>query len=198
EQRRVSVAIALVHFPKIVFLDEPTSGLDPVRRHEFWEYMDEINRQYGISFACITHFPEEGEYCDKVAVYLKGKGFVDFGSPMELKSRLPGSGYVIDIVLEMYSTQAVQLLESLPSIDTVLQRGEHLRIFPKSQSNLALSNVLDKLREFDLNVFQLLPKDQVDMVDYFIYMTNKFGKTPPPELKEKKKSKKKKKRKAKR
>lgn len=195
EQRRVSVAISLVHFPKIVFLDEPTSGLDPVRRHEFWEYLDEINRQYGISFACITHFPEEAEYCDKVAVYLKGKGFVDFGTPMELKSRLPGEGYVIDIILDLYTSRAVQLLENLPNVDTVLQRGEHLRIFPKGDSNLALSNVLDELRKFDMNVFQLIPKDQIDMVDYFIYVTRKYvkvGEEKPAEVETDKKKKKKK------
>ncbi|MHA1784380.1 MAG: ABC transporter ATP-binding protein, partial [Candidatus Helarchaeota archaeon] len=145
EQRRVSVAIALIHYPKIIFLDEPTSGLDPVKRHEFWDYIDNINRLYGISFVVITHFPEEAEYCDKVAVYLKEKGFVDFGTPYKLKSRLPGGGFVIDLTLEIYDSKAIQLLESLDSVNAVIQRGESFRIFTNKESNIALSNVLDIL-----------------------------------------------------
>ena len=177
EQRRVSVAISLVHFPKIIFLDEPTSGLDPVKRHEFWDYIDYINRLYGISFVVITHFPEEAEYCDKVAVYLKGKGFVDFGTPFELKERLPGGGFVMDITLELFDSKAIQLLEELDTVEAVLQRGESLRIFSTKASNVTLSNVLDSLNKYGMSVHGIETKEEVDMVDYFIYLsTKKFHK----------------------
>ncbi|NHI94908.1 MAG: ABC transporter ATP-binding protein [Candidatus Lokiarchaeota archaeon] len=173
EQRRVSVAISLVHYPKIIFLDEPTSGLDPVKRHEFWDYIDSINRLYGISFVVITHFPEEAEYCDKVAIYIKGKGFVDFGTPYELKSRLPGGGFVIDITLELFDSKAIQLLEALDTVDSVIQRGESLRIFTTKESNIALSNVLDSLNKYGMSVHGIETKEEVDMVDYFIYLSTK-------------------------
>lgn len=169
EQRRASIAIALIHYPKIVFLDEPTSGLDPVRRYELWDYLDSINKQYGISLVVVTHFPNESEYCDKVAIFMKEKGFIDFGSPHELKTRLPGNGYALEITLEVFDPKVITLLEKLENISFVLQRGESLRIFSQVDTKTLLNIALKTITDMTLKVHRVEPKIEIDMIDLFLY-----------------------------
>ncbi len=169
EQRRASIAIALIHYPKILFLDEPTSGLDPVRRHELWDYLDSINKQYGISLVVVTHFPNEAEYCDKIAIFMKDKGFIDFGSPIELKTRLPGEGYALEITLEVFDPKVISILEKLKDISFVLQRGESIRIFSNKDTKSLLNQTLKTITDMTLKVHQVEPKIEIDMIDLFLY-----------------------------
>jgi len=168
EQRRVSIAIALIHYPKILFLDEPTSGLDPVHRYELWDYLDTINKQYGISLVVVTHFPNEAEYCDKVAIFMKGKGFIDFGTPTELKTRLPGNGFALEITPEIFDPKIISLLESINDISFVIQRGENLRIFSEKSTQAVLDQCLKVLSE-NFAIHQVEPKIEIDMIDLFLY-----------------------------
>ncbi|MFX1293456.1 MAG: ABC transporter ATP-binding protein [Promethearchaeota archaeon] len=169
EQRRASIAIALIHYPKIIFLDEPTSGLDPVRRHELWDYLDSINKQYGISLVVVTHFPNEAEYCDKVAIFMKNKGFIDFGTPSELKSRLPGAGYALKITLEIFNPKVITIIEKLNDISFVLQRGDSIRIFSEKNTKDILNKTLRTINNMMLKIFSVEPKIRVDMIDLFLY-----------------------------
>ncbi len=169
EQRRASIAIALIHYPKLLFLDEPTSGLDPVRRYELWEYLDSINKQYGISLVVVTHYPDEAEYCDKVAIFMKDRGFVDFDSPKELKARLPGKGYALEITLEVFDPKVIPILEKLEGISLVLQRGESIRIFSDKDTKSLLNQTLKTISDMTLKVHRVEPKIEIDMIDLFLY-----------------------------
>ncbi|WXG41357.1 MAG: ABC transporter ATP-binding protein [Candidatus Freyarchaeum deiterrae] len=171
EKRRVSIAIALVHLPKIIFLDEPSSGLDLVRRHELWEYLDRINKLYGTSLVVITHYPAEIDYCDKAAIFVRNRGFVDFGTAEQLKKRLPGEGYTIELVLEDYHPEAVELIRKIKGVDYVIRKGEQIKIFPNKEDNIVLKSVLEKLEGKKIAVRKVEPKVEVDMDDYFIYLT---------------------------
>lgn len=124
EQRRVSVAIALVHRPKVLLMDEPTSGLDPDNRNELWHFLDMVNKEYGTSIVVVTHYPAEAEYCDKCAVFVRGKSLVSFGSPAKLKEALPSRGFAVGVVLEGINPRAKKVLESVEGAKFVLQRGE--------------------------------------------------------------------------
>jgi ABC-type multidrug transport system ATPase subunit len=180
EQRRASIAIALIHYPKILFLDEPTSGLDPVHRYELWDYLDAINKQYGISLVVVTHFPTEAEYCDKVAIFMKGKGFIDFGTPTELKTRLPGNGFALEITPEIFDPKLIPLLESITDISFVIQRGENLRIFSEKGTQFVLDQCLKVLSENNFAVHQVEPKIEIDMIDLFLYHSRFSLKSTPP------------------
>ncbi|MEM2144739.1 MAG: ABC transporter ATP-binding protein [Candidatus Jordarchaeaceae archaeon] len=171
EKRRVSIAIALVHLPKILFLDEPSSGLDLIRRHELWEYLDRINKLYGTSLVVITHYPSEIDYCDKAAIFVRNKGFVDFGTPEQLKERLPGKGYTIGLVLEEYDPKIVEIIRKVKGVEYVLQKGEQLKIFPSKDHNTVLKSILDKLEAKKITPKKVEPKIEIDMDDYFIYLT---------------------------
>ncbi len=174
EKRRVSIAIALVHRPRVLFLDEPTSGLDPTTRHELWSYLDKISRQYGISEVVITHYPEEAEYCDKVAVFMKGKGFLEFGTPQELKQRLPGGGYAAEITLERFDPDALDLLKKVEDIDLILQRGGSIRIFAKELTNTLYDRILSTLNNNGYLVHRIEPKSEIDMIDYFLFKVKQY------------------------
>ena len=181
EQRRASIAIALIHYPKILFLDEPTSGLDPVHRYELWDYLDTINKQYGISLVVVTHFPNEADYCDKVAIFMKGKGFIDFGTPTELKTRLPGNGFALEITPEIFDPQIIPLLESINDISFVIQRGENLRIFSEKSTQSVLDQCTKVLIENNFAVHQVEPKIEIDMIDLFLYHS-RFSLKPAPKV----------------
>jgi ABC-2 type transport system ATP-binding protein len=87
-QRRLDLAAALVHRPKVVFLDEPTTGLDPISRDAIWRYVAELNRREGVTFFLTTQYLEEADrLADDVAIMDGGK-IVAQGAPSNLKASI--------------------------------------------------------------------------------------------------------------
>jgi ABC-2 type transport system ATP-binding protein len=85
-KQRLAMACALLHRPEILFLDEPTSGVDPLVRREFWDRINALAAA-GVTVMVTTHFIEEAEYCDRVAIIAEGR-LVALGTPAELRARV--------------------------------------------------------------------------------------------------------------
>ena len=81
-KRRVKLPEWLV--PKVLFLDEPTTGLDPQTRANIWDYICTVQRQKNMTIFMTTHYMDEAEICDKVAIIDHGK-IVAFNTPSVLK-----------------------------------------------------------------------------------------------------------------
>ena len=87
-KRRLDLAAALVHEPKIVFLDEPTTGLDPISREAIWREVEGLNKSEGVTFFLTTQYLEEADrLADHVAIIDAGR-IVAEGSPTELKASI--------------------------------------------------------------------------------------------------------------
>lgn len=85
-KRRVEIARALIHYPKVLFLDEPTTGLDPQTRNRIWEYIMKLQKEKDITIFLTTHYIEEAEVCDRVAIMDNGKIVVN-DTPQALKGK---------------------------------------------------------------------------------------------------------------
>lgn len=83
-KQRLALSCAIMHKPQILFLDEPTSGVDPLTRREFWSHINSMVKK-GVSIIITTHFMDEAEYCDTIALINKGT-IIKIGSPDELKA----------------------------------------------------------------------------------------------------------------
>jgi ABC-2 type transport system ATP-binding protein len=84
-KQRLAMACALMHEPDILFLDEPTSGVDPLARREFWSRINLLAEQR-VTIMVTTHFMEEAEYCDRLAIMADGE-ILALGTPEEIKQR---------------------------------------------------------------------------------------------------------------
>ena len=84
-KQRLALAAALMHAPDILFLDEPTSGVDPMARREFWRHINSLAAS-GVTVLVTTHFMEEAEYCDRLAIMAAGE-ILAIGSPIEIKRK---------------------------------------------------------------------------------------------------------------
>ncbi len=85
-RRRLEIARALLHEPKVLFLDEPTLGLDPQTRAHIWEYIRRMRREKGVTILLTTHYMDEAEQlCDRIAIIDHGRIIAE-GTPEELKS----------------------------------------------------------------------------------------------------------------
>ncbi len=86
-KRRLEIARGLLHHPKILFLDEPTQGLDPQTRNHIWQYIQNLNKEEGVTIFFTTHYMEEADkVAQRVAVIDHGK-IVDGGTPEALKKK---------------------------------------------------------------------------------------------------------------
>jgi ABC-2 type transport system ATP-binding protein len=86
-KRRLEIARGLIHRPEILFLDEPTTGLDPQTRARTWEVLRALRRDFGTTLFLTTHYMDEAENCDRIAIIDHGK-IVALDTPAALKQRV--------------------------------------------------------------------------------------------------------------
>ncbi|HET9368748.1 MAG TPA: ABC transporter ATP-binding protein [Vicinamibacterales bacterium] len=105
-RQRLALGCALLHEPPILFLDEPTGGVDPVSRRDFWRLIDDLAHR-GTTVLVTTHYLDEAERCDRVAIIHAGK-LAALGTTRELKARFAGRP-----ILEIRSPQPVAVMSWL-------------------------------------------------------------------------------------
>lgn len=88
-KRRLEIARGLLHHPRVLFLDEPTIGLDPQTRRHIWQYLLKLRAQEGVTMFMTTHYMDEAEHCDRIAVIDHGR-IVALDTPARLKARVGG------------------------------------------------------------------------------------------------------------
>jgi ABC-2 type transport system ATP-binding protein len=100
----------MLHQPQILFLDEPTLGLDPQTRRSIWTHLNELRSAKGVTIFMTTHYMDEAEFCDRIAIIDQGK-IVALGTPDELKAMVGGD--VVTITSSRPEDAATEIQESL-------------------------------------------------------------------------------------
>jgi ABC-2 type transport system ATP-binding protein len=86
-KRRLEIARGLIHSPRVLFLDEPTVGLDPQTRAHIWEYIHELRDREAITIFLTTHYMDEAEHCNRIAIVDNGE-LVVVDTPDALKAMI--------------------------------------------------------------------------------------------------------------
>jgi ABC-2 type transport system ATP-binding protein len=94
-RRRVEIAKALLHRPKILLMDEASTGLDPAARRDLTNHVDQLRREEGVTILLTTHILEEADRCDRLVLLHQGQ-IVAHGSPSELRARIGGDVVVLE------------------------------------------------------------------------------------------------------
>jgi ABC-2 type transport system ATP-binding protein len=127
-QRKLDVAMGLIHRPQVLFLDEPTTGLDPEARAELWTEISRLAADEGLTILLTTHYLEEA---DKLAAGLaivdKGR-VVATGSPDELKSELRGDAVHVDLADAGAAGRASMVIQKVAGDVTVAGRALRARV----------------------------------------------------------------------
>jgi ABC-2 type transport system ATP-binding protein len=95
-KRRVEIAKALLHQPKVLLMDEPSSGLDPGARRELADYITELRSTQGVTVLLTSHILDEAERCDRLLLLHQGRCVVE-GTPAELKARVGGDVVLLEV-----------------------------------------------------------------------------------------------------
>jgi ABC-2 type transport system ATP-binding protein len=125
-QRRLDVALGLVHRPKVLFLDEPTTGLDPEARAELWREIERLAGEEEMTILLTTHYLEEADRLASRLVIVDRGRIVAKGSPEDLKSELRGDTVQVELA-ESTNGDAAAAAQHLPGVSELTLDGRLLR-----------------------------------------------------------------------
>ena len=162
-KRRLMIAKALIHEPKLLILDEPTAGVDIELRREMWEFLKEINAN-GTTIILTTHYLEEAEQlCKNIAIIDHGE-LVENTSMKDLLSRLDVQGFVLDI------NQSLDVAPSISNFEINLQDATTLNVAIKRDQSI--NDLFDQLTEQGIEVSSMRNKSN-RLEEMFIEMVKK-------------------------
>jgi len=122
-QRRLDVALGLMHRPAVLFLDEPTTGLDPESRAAMWQEIARLAGGDGMTVLLTTHYLEEADrLASRLAIVDRGR-VVATGTPDELKGKLRGDVVQVELPADADQSLVRQVLEALPVVRDVVIAG---------------------------------------------------------------------------
>jgi ABC-2 type transport system ATP-binding protein len=126
-RRRVEIARALVHEPRIFFLDEPTTGLDPVSRTSVWDMLRRIKSERDLTVLLTTHYMDEADkLCDRIAIVDHGK-LIALDSPMNLKAAVSAVS-TLEVSFSPAPANWSNRLAGLPGVESVTGDGSRFRL----------------------------------------------------------------------
>jgi multidrug/hemolysin transport system ATP-binding protein len=125
QRRRVDIARALVHDPQVIFLDEPTTGLDPASRKLVWRTIAELRERTGLTVFLTTHYMEETEEADQVAIIERGRLIAE-GTPAELRARHSSSVLTLTTAKGM---EEIPVADAAQARRILFERGDEVLDF---------------------------------------------------------------------
>jgi ABC-2 type transport system ATP-binding protein len=172
-QRRLNIACAIAHSPKLIIMDEPTAGVDPQSRNHILESVKKLNRD-GITVIYTSHYMEEVEFlCDKICIIDHGKVIVH-GTKEEIK-QIMGNSMVIEINTSQEVKNDEQLKREIESISSV-QKCEKVSSFTfnvtSDKSASIISNIVSVFDKLGLDIISITTNEP-SLESVFLSITGK-------------------------
>ena len=162
-KRRLMIAKALIHEPKLLILDEPTAGVDIELRREMWEFLKEINNN-GTTIILTTHYLEEAEQlCKNIAIIDHGE-LVENTSMKNLLSRLDVQGFVLDINQSLNEAPSIDefeiYLEDSSTLNVAIKRDQSINsLFKKlSDQGIEVSSMRNESNRLEEMFIEMVKK----------------------------------------
>lgn len=168
-KRRLNIAIAILHHPKILILDEPTVGVDPQSRNHIFSFIKNVCKEWGTTIIYTSHYMEEiEELCNRVFIIDLGKE-VAYGNKDDIKTSVFSNNKVI-IETQGISGETLIKLKDLNGVDKISDRDNIiiLTINPKFK----LANVLSLLEKISVDIRKISYED-AKLEDVFLSLTGK-------------------------
>jgi ABC-2 type transport system ATP-binding protein len=151
-QRRLDLAAALMHNPRVVFLDEPTTGLDPISRETIWQYVRQLNENEGVTFFLTTQYLEEADrLANDLAIMNEGR-IVAQGSPEELKASIGTDVVTVELNdADATRERAIEALRKLDGTTEIKAVDDSIVIYVREGSR-AIAGIVRILDEASVDV----------------------------------------------
>ncbi len=151
-KKRLDLATALIHKPKLLFLDEPTTGLDPQSRAAIWGYLQKLNKDEGITIFLTTQYLEEADkLCKRLSIIDSGK-IVASGSPTELKREIGADSIRISLEnCKKDSSRAKEIIKTMTDVTDIMESEECLTVYAKN-AGLLIADIVRALDSSDIRL----------------------------------------------
>ncbi|MDO5768246.1 MAG: ABC transporter ATP-binding protein [Psychrobacter sp.] len=165
-KRRLMIARALIHKPKLLILDEPTAGVDIELRRSMWEFMQQINREENTTIILTTHYLEEAEQlCRRIAILDHGE--IRINTEMkDLLAQLSVETFVLDLAQPLTQTLAIDKVTGLTqpdalTVEVTLSKGESLNsVFEQlNKLNIEVASMRNKANRLEELFMRLVDKN---------------------------------------
>ncbi|NLG50374.1 MAG: ATP-binding cassette domain-containing protein [Chloroflexi bacterium] len=168
-RRRLEIARGLLHHPAVLFLDEPTIGLDPQTRRHIWEYLINLRGQVGLTMFLTTHYMEEAENADRIAIIDHGD-IIALDTPAGLKSLMGGD--IISVRTDDNARAAARLAEAYAIEPRTGPEGQ--LIIETAHGDQFIPQIVSALANGDTPVFvQAVDLRRPTLEDVFIKLTGR-------------------------
>jgi len=171
-KKRLDLATAIIHKPKLLFLDEPTTGLDPQSRAAIWAYLEQLNKMEGITIFLTTQYLEEAnKLCKRLAIIDSGKIAVS-GSPDELKKQVGADSIRIGLEnCERDRSKAKEIIKSMTGVTDIKDAEECILVYAQNAASL-IADIVRALDSTDIRLTSVT-FSQPSLDDVFIKYTGK-------------------------
>jgi ABC-2 type transport system ATP-binding protein len=150
-KKRLDLATALVHKPRLLFLDEPTTGLDPQSRTAIWTYLQKLNKEGTTIFLTTQYLEEADKLCKRLSIIDFGK-IVANGTPTELKHEVGADSIKLSLEnCEKDKAHAKELLQSMTDVTEIVDSEECLTVYAKN-AGLLIADIVRALDSSDIRL----------------------------------------------